>query len=115
MSMESNESIEKRSTRATVNQPGTRYHITVVATDEAGYRSSLWDPLGSITTNGKKVELSAAIQTSEWRRPQFCTEKMKHGLEAAIKASPERIPAWAGKICTREVEYKNDSDLATDE
>jgi len=57
--------------------------------------------LGTITKNGKQITLSAALQTSQWTRPEFAADAMKNDFEKAIDGYTEQLPDDTTEICAR--------------
>lgn len=56
---------------------------------------------GSVVAQGKKLTISAAIETTHWWRPEFAADLLKEPLERAIENTPEKIPPWAEDACAR--------------
>ena len=57
--------------------------------------------LGTITKNGKQITLSAAVQTSQWTRPEFAADAMKIDFEKAVNGFTGQLPDDTTEICAR--------------
>jgi hypothetical protein len=57
--------------------------------------------LGTITKNGKQITLSAALQTSQWTRPEFAADAMKNDFEKAVNGYTGQLPEDTTEICAR--------------
>ena len=57
--------------------------------------------LGTITKNGKQIKLSAALQTSQWTRPEFAADAMKNDFEKAVNGYTGQLPEDTTEICAR--------------
>ncbi|KAF2152714.1 hypothetical protein K461DRAFT_313350 [Myriangium duriaei CBS 260.36] len=55
--------------------------------------------LGSVTSKGKSLALSAATRTDYWSRPDHVAGDLREPLEKAVVDNPDRIPDWADEVC----------------
>lgn len=57
--------------------------------------------LGTIMKNGKQIKLSAAVETSQWTRPEFAVDSMKDSFEKAVSGYTGKLPEDVTEICAR--------------
>jgi hypothetical protein len=57
--------------------------------------------LGTILKDGATIVVSAATETSQWKRPDFVAEAIKAPLTAAIQKYPKALPVGTVEVCAR--------------
>ena len=57
--------------------------------------------VGMVVKDGKRITVSAATETSNWRRPDFAAEKVGALLCSNIPVWTQPIPEDTTEICSR--------------
>ena len=58
-------------------------------------------PFGSIVKDGKKITISSATETLDWRRPEFIAEKAARLVHENIPFWREPLPKDTVEVCNR--------------
>ncbi|KAF1846887.1 uncharacterized protein K460DRAFT_303804 [Cucurbitaria berberidis CBS 394.84] len=66
--------------------------------------------VNTIVKDGKSVVVSAATETTYWKRPDSIAEKVGSVLIDSIGSWDGKLPDGTVEVCCRESEHKSDAD-----
>lgn len=66
--------------------------------------------VSTIVKDGKSVVVSAATETSHWKRPDSMAQKVGSVLKESLESWGGKLPEDTKEVCSRESDHKSDAD-----